>query len=399
MAKSTKTKKPAPIKLDGGATFSVRPDRAPRDGRWYWRDRLPRPSRKTIWSGWATAAEAVIEATRALADHAAERQAEAAKADSVGRLLERWMAHQEARAPHLITERTVEVYKNRVERLRDRLEDVPLDVMSTDLLRRFVLDRLNEGGAPRTVDLEQQVLRFAWRWGLDHGLVPYRTLAPVQVKKDRFVRNHRTPSDAEIQAVLGQLDENTAMVIEVLVQTGARVGEVCGVDLGIDPRQGTLRLVGKTGPRTVPLSADLPRDLVAYLDARPQLAGPAPLRKDGTASRRPANEVNKRLADAFDAAGVERFTCRGLRRAMVRRLRPAGVDVKTAAALMGHSEVVMLRLYVEASPDDIRAAVARASAAFTRANAPSKVVNGPWDPGTRSGTHTGSQEGSDGAQR
>ena len=48
-------KKPSPFGV--GRNVRCRAIRGPKDGRWYWRAERHKHGRKTVWSGWATAAE------------------------------------------------------------------------------------------------------------------------------------------------------------------------------------------------------------------------------------------------------------------------------------------------------------------------------------------------------
>ena len=61
------------------------------------------------------------------------------------------------------------------------------------------------------------------------------------------------------------------------------------------------------------------------------------------------------LARASAATGCPRFTAHGLRRHAVDALARSGVDSSEAAALLGHSETVMLRYYRTVRLSDLEA--------------------------------------------
>ena len=54
------------------------------------------------------------------------------------------------------------------------------------------------------------------------------------------------------------------------------------------------------------------------------------------------------------------FTSHGLRRMVVNRILRSGMDIKTAAELMGHSPCVMLSHYRRVTQEDRNAGVAKA---------------------------------------
>jgi integrase len=83
------------------------------------------------------------------------------------------------------------------------------------------------------------------------------------------------------------------------------------------------------------------------------------------------------LDRACKAAGVARFTPYGLRRAAVDAFRRAGVDAKTAATFTGHSVLVMLQEYAQASDEDRVNALARTQLGMIDSAAGS-VIDGPW---------------------
>jgi integrase len=59
----------------------------------------------------------------------------------------------------------------------------------------------------------------------------------------------------------------------------------------------------------------------------------------------------------MESGCVPRFTAHGLRRDPINTLLRGGVDVGTAAAMLGHSPKVMLRNYRKATMGDIRDAL------------------------------------------
>jgi integrase len=66
-----------------------------------------------------------------------------------------------------------------------------------------------------------------------------------------------------------------------------------------------------------------------------------------------------RLRAGCLALGQEPWSVHGLRRLAVDQLARGGVDVATAAALLGHSPAVMLGHYRRVQAADLEAAVAR----------------------------------------
>ncbi len=66
-----------------------------------------------------------------------------------------------------------------------------------------------------------------------------------------------------------------------------------------------------------------------------------------------------KLVAACEELGIEPFAWHGVRRRLVRRLRREGVSVTAAAAYLGHSPLVMVRLYDEIDDDDLEDEMAK----------------------------------------
>jgi integrase/recombinase XerC len=120
-----------------------------------------------------------------------------------------------------------------------------------------------------------------------------------------------------------------------LTSTGARIGEVVHATVGDFDGQ-TLRLSGKTGTRSVPLSPDA-RDAVKwYLQHRQPLEPAAPLfaSRQGRLSERQARDL------VYTACRRAKLAPRGphtLRHAAATRWLRAGVPLVVVSATLGHS--------------------------------------------------------------
>ncbi len=117
----------------------------------------------------------------------------------------------------------------------------------------------------------------------------------------------------------------------------------------VDLEAGLIELQGKTGARIVPLRSDLISLLSSLDQSTSTVLGVSTL-----TARHPGGY----LAPACEAAGVRYFTMHGLRRLAVDRLAPAGIDIGTAAAILGHKPEIMLAKYRQVGLDERRRAVA-----------------------------------------
>lgn len=346
--------RPKPVGLPGIRARAVRGPRA--DGRWYWRvERSSTADKAVLACIWATPAEASRRVAEVLASGAATApQAEVAELATVDELLGAYVAHLEDTRPDL-ARGTMQVYRLRRRQVwavglgtmrLARLQAADVEVMRATLLRTL---------GPRTVLGILVHVGTAWRWARREGAVPDRELVIPAVKVPSKVRT--TPSAKEIESILGALGQPWQRLAVILLwSTGCRIGEIASLTWSrVDLSAGEIVVAGKTGQRRIPLT---PRALAALREAR-IAAGDAErvLSVTDTTCR---NQLGLALQAAAKSLGLQVWTPHGLRRAAVDALARSGVDVSTAAALLGHSPQVMLTHYRQVTSTDLRDAVARA---------------------------------------
>jgi len=350
--------RPKPVNVDPFRARVVRGPHADHVARWYWRAvRYLDGSEVVVWTGWATRDE-VARTLRALPPETLPAASVARVAlDTVDELLRAWIAACEdgvTRAKPL-RPATLAAYRQHAKRVVGQLGAMRLRVLDGATVSRYVADGRRAGDAPGTLTLDVTVLRMAWRWSVRVGAAPSRDVDWPRCDPRERVRPRYTPKASDVVAVLPHLRPWARDVVLVLWGTGARIGEVASLRVGaVELDDGWIALDGKTGPRRVPLSPETVDVLRPYVDGR------APSVRLWPVSSEVVRHLPTSLRRACGAAGVPVWTSHALRRAAVDRLARSGVDVATAAAMLGHSPAVMLEVYRQVSADDLSGAVARA---------------------------------------
>lgn len=346
-------------KAFGIGDVRARAIRGPKEGRWYWRAEIHAEGGRTVWTGWASRKEAQEIVARMVADGieppkpAGKDELHPDDVRTVGDLLDVWLGMQGDRAD--IRETSLRVYRASVARILPIAGHMPIGrfgVRQMELIRDTML---RQGCAPRTVLLDLQRMRTAWLWGQEMTICPADMLRMPGVRQEK--KEKRTPTAGEVARVLEHVTIPWRRVgLELMWGTGIRIGELASLTWAdVDLTMGELHVAGKTGPRMVPLDEPTVRVLRAWREVS---------RGEGQLLGVEYNTgrvcIREAIDEACEAAGVRRFTSHGLRRAVADRLQRAGVDVATAAKLLGHSPQVMLTYYRQATESDLRDAVRRA---------------------------------------
>jgi integrase len=214
------------------------------------------------------------------------------------------------------------------------------------------------------------VLRSAVKRGyLERNHAHGVCIREVDSKKER-----RFYSPEQTRLLLGALTEPCASVVSIAVLTGMRIGEILGlrwkrVDLlGANLTVAENYSSGefgcpktKSSRRVIPISSAI-RRVLEGLRARTNSTNPEDLVFQ-TAKGTPLSDknlYNRELAPACDRIGQPRISWHSFRHTHATLLHENGESLKTAQALLGHSDLeTTLNMYTHSVPDSQRIAVER----------------------------------------
>ena len=143
-------------------------------------------------------------------------------------------------------------------------------------------------------------------------------------------------------------------ILEMLYATGARVAELCGLDLAdLDRAGGTIRVRGKGGKeRIIPVGDAALRAVDAYLRACGDADGPLFCNRRG--GRLTVRSVHRIVRARSRAAGLtRRVTPHTLRHTFATHMLDAGADLRLIQDLLGHSRLSTTQRYTHVSADHL----------------------------------------------
>jgi integrase/recombinase XerC len=273
-----------------------------------------------------------------------------------------------------LAENSVKGYVSDLESFLKHLEKMKIEEFSELELThiRSWLANLQSTGVSRATMARRIVsIRAFTYWAASQGWIKSDLGADLAIPKP-----HRTLPEvldiADTETVIASLqtradEEPTPLTIrnlamlEILYASGARVSELCGLDIrSIDHDRKTLQVLGKgSKERVVPIGIPAMRALNNYLTvARPQLVN----EKSGNAvflgsrgNRIDQRTVREIVYDAMSAIG-SKMGPHGLRHTAATHLLEGGADLRTVQEILGHSSLATTQIYTHVSPERLHKA-------------------------------------------
>ena len=286
---------------------------------------------------------------------------------------------------HLQVERslsthTIRAYLGDLESLITHLEAIGVsDIADLELvhLRSWLANQQVKGGARTTLSRRAVSVRLFTKWAVKNKFLAKDVAATLATPK-----GHRTlPEVLEIADAKLAMDslatraaeEETPIslrdvaMVEMLYASGARVAELCGLDLSdIDYDRQTIRVLGKGNKeRTIPLGNPAMRALNLYLkEARDTLknAQSANAVFLGVRGKRiDQRTVRTVVYNALQAIeGIERMGPHALRHSAATHLLEGGADLRTVQEILGHASLATTQIYTHVSTERLQKAFKQA---------------------------------------
>lgn len=228
-------------------------------------------------------------------------------------------------------------------------------------VKAWVADMQREGLGPSTIEAVVTLLGKLLADAVDVGLLKTNVAArikrpPVELKVPFFWTYD------EARAIIAQLQEPWALMVELDFYTGLRMGELRGlrveqVDLSrrllhvtrVETRRGPVELTKGRDRRSVPMPAALAERLAAVVRDRSPLS--YVFAEDG---QRPIDDRNfhtRVFEPARVAAGARPGTPHDMRHTAASWLVMQGVDLYRVQALLGHKDAKTTQRYAHLAPD------------------------------------------------
>jgi len=244
-------------------------------------------------------------------------------------------------------------------------------------IRSWLANSQVKGGARTTLSRRATSIRLFTKWAAKNGYLEKDIGASLATPKaHRTLPDVLSVSDATVamdSLATRVSEEETPLsirdcaIVELLYATGARVSELCGLDLeDIDYSRNTIRVLGKGAKeRTIPLGAPAMKALKLWLEkARTELLTD----KSGRAvflgargKRIDQRTVRTVVYEALSALeGIERMGPHALRHSAATHLLEGGADLRTVQEILGHASLATTQIYTHVSTESLQKAFKQA---------------------------------------
>lgn len=279
-----------------------------------------------------------------------------------------------------LSEHTVRAYLGDLDSFFSHLATLGIDDISGATLahiRSWLANQQVKGGARTTLSRRAVSIRLFTRWAHKADLIEKDFAATLQTPKAHRtlpgvlnVENAITVMDSLATRAAeeeGPLTLRDAALLEVLYATGARVSEVCGLNINdIDYDRQTIRVIGKGNKeRSIPLGNPAMNALKNWLSK-----GRNELLKNATESavflgargkRIDQRTVRTVVYQALQALeGVEKMGPHALRHSAATHLLEGGADLRTVQEILGHASLATTQLYTHVSASRLQKAFKQA---------------------------------------
>jgi len=142
-------------------------------------------------------------------------------------------------------------------------------------------------------------------------------------------------------------DPRLAAIVEILLQTGMRVGELARLTLDdISEKEIKITPYESNPERTVPLNSAAKKTLQRWLDVRPETTSRSVfITKKGNPL--PVRNIRSLFNRLFKKAGIENATINSLRHTFIAHQLMAGVPLELVSKIVGHKRLSTTEKYLE----------------------------------------------------
>jgi integrase/recombinase XerD len=239
----------------------------------------------------------------------------------------------------------------------------PANIIGRDVRDWKAHQQTVEKAAPATINQRLVALSRFCEWCIRQGIGhenPAQDVMSVRLPQRRPQGLDKRDLRRLLRAVHASGNLRDVAIVEVLVGTGIRVGELLALQVGdveMNERSGrlTVRQGKQGGFREIPLTRDVRHALEKYLEQHSEKDNPRAALWGGTRGPLSNRSSVVRILDKYTyQAQIETIKPHALRHTFATRYLEANPDdLRGLASLLGHANLNTVMIYTEPSLDDL----------------------------------------------
>mgnify|MGYP003335643353 CR=1 FL=1 len=271
-----------------------------------------------------------------------------------------------------LSDNTIRAYVGDLQSLSNHLAALKIEDISKlniSHLRSWLANQQTKGASRTTLSRRATSVKLFTKWAFKEGLLPNDVGANLATPKaHRILPEILDVKSADLamkslETVAEETGELTAIrnlaMVELLYATGARVSELCGLDLkDVDYERQTIRVIGKGNKeRVIPVGRPAIAALEKWLAVRTQLAND----RSGNAIFLGARgkRIDQRQVREVVYKTIE-LGPHALRHSAATHLLEGGADLRTVQEILGHASLTTTQIYTHVSAERLHSAFKQA---------------------------------------
>ena len=269
----------------------------------------------------------------------------------------------EAKRIENLSKRTLKYYESTIRKCLDYIGKPLRFVDANDIRRCLSWAMVERGCTPTTVNNERRCLSTFFQWLENEDIIRKspvkRTKALKEEKADK-----KPFSDDEVARLREACeDERERAIFELLLSSGMRVSELCGLNIADMDMQGReCEVLGKGNKRrTCYFSAEAKLHMERYLNDRNDDCEALFVSKSGPASRLSPGTIEKMAREMGHRANVANVHPHRFRRTMATNNLRRGMRLEEIQQLLGHSNMDTTLIYAKVDREMLKVNARRLS--------------------------------------
>jgi len=255
------------------------------------------------------------------------------------------------------THATILAYGKDIEQLLDHLEKINIaniNNVTTDSLKNFIKTLSDTNYTPKTISRKINSIKTFYRFLIDQKIVNQNPSLPITHPKYE-TKPPRILTKTEYRALRDacRTDTRTYAIVELLLQTGIRIGELARLTLEkIKDNEITIIAYESHAQRKIPLNKTAKNAINLYINIRPKSTNSSLFI---TKTGRPLliRNIRTTIERYFKIAGVKNAKVNDLRHTFICQQLKSGTSLLIVSKIVGHKRLSTTEKYLNLIQDKI----------------------------------------------